>query len=311
PQPLPIPDHPAVLVDVQPNGGQLAVNFRLFKIEGLYGLEANCSADPNVLGGLTRADGDGFNASNSFFIDQGFNATSGAWLVAASRLLPAEPIAGDLTAFSLGYTLKNSGDPKLNCTLRAVDRNGRDLIVEVINGTVAPLQPAAVVQPDLMQPPVEMPVILVPGEAQFSSVAGVVTYANPTDNTGINVELMGGDYEVLAQIVTSVNGAYQFTDVPAGAYYLRASAPGHLQVLKTILVDGNSPVVDLSTDTLIAGDTDNNGVVDITDASFIGANFNLQAPPAPLEIDLNRDNLVNIGDLVLVGTNFGATSPGQ
>lgn len=311
PIPQPIPDHPAVVIDVQPNGNQIAVNFRLFKMQGLYGLEANCATDPNILGGLTRADGAGFNASNSFFIDQGFNAANGSWIVAASRLLPAEPIQGDMIAFSLGYTLKATGNPNLSCTMRAVDRNGRDLVVEVINGAMATTQPVNVLDEDLIQPPVESPVILVPAETQLSNVAGVVTYPNPTDNTGISVELMGGDYVVLASVITEANGAYQFTDVPAGGYYLRASAPGHLAVMKPILVDGNSPVVDLSTDTLIAGDTDNNGIVDLLDASFIGANFNLQAPPAPLEIDLNRDNLVNIGDLVLVGTNFGASTPGQ
>lgn len=303
-----IPDHPAVVVDSQLNGAQLNVNFKLYKISGLYGMEMRCSVDPNVLTGLARADGDGFNAGNSFFIDQGFNASTGEWVIATSRLLPAEPIVGDLTAFSLAFTVKNAGNTAVNCAVNSVDRNGFDLPLDVINGTASnPQQPS--VQPNFMDPPVE--IIVVPDAAELSAISGVVTYQSGTDSSGIDVALMGGDNSVLAQVTTGANGSYLFNAVPAGAYYLQASAPGHITMLRTVLVDGNEPVVDLSVDTLVAGDTDNNGTVDILDASFIGANFNLQSPPAPLEVDLNHDNQINIGDLVLVGTNFGAVSAGQ
>ncbi len=55
----------------------------------------------------------------------------------------------------------------------------------------------------------------------------------------------------------------------------------------------------------MAGDIDNNGVIDLADASLIGANYRVQVPPAPAQADLDHDGFVNLVDLVLVGKNFG------
>ena len=46
-----------------------------------------------------------------------------------------------------------------------------------------------------------------------------------------------------------------------------------------------------------------------SDASLVGSNFGVNAPPAPGAADLNIDKVVNIRDLVLVGGNYGKTGP--
>ncbi|MBL8162333.1 MAG: endo-1,4-beta-xylanase [Anaerolineae bacterium] len=306
PTPIGQPTQPSIVVEYLPDPAatnRLRVNFRAYNVQGLYGIETRCATPAGILQGISRADGDGFNSSNSFYIDQGFNASSGEWVIAASRLMPAAPISGNSLAYSLTYQLVGSGTPSVNCAVRAVDRNGRDLGLPVVNGTLSGSTPSVV------EPPVINPPVLIEMPEQFSTIAGVVSYQNRQDNSGISVELLSTDYTPLAQVTTTATGVYQFTDVPSGAYIVRASAPGHLGVLRTVQIAGDGEIIDLDTDTLVAGDTDNNGRIDLLDASFIGANFNLQAPPAPAMVDLNFDNQINIGDLVLVGTNFGMIMP--
>ena len=72
-------------------------------------------------------------------------------------------------------------------------------------------------------------------------------------------------------------------------------------------VSSGAATVTTGTTTLRAGDTDQNGAIDLQDAALIGANFGITVPPAPSETDLNGDGVVNISDLVLVGGNFGLT----
>ncbi|MBT9137342.1 MAG: hypothetical protein DDT34_02432 [Firmicutes bacterium] len=55
--------------------------------------------------------------------------------------------------------------------------------------------------------------------------------------------------------------------------------------------------------TLLGGDADYNGDVDVTDLAQIAAHFNTQDAAA----DINDSGLVDIFDLVLAGRNFGKT----
>jgi hypothetical protein len=149
-------------------------------------------------------------------------------------------------------------------------------------------------------PPTPQPTAGAPG-----TISGSFVYQNSPDNAGITVALLSQGTPV-TQVVTGANGAYQFINVPAGSYTVRATAPQHLTYTQDVTVSGQ-PVA-IQPVTLMAGDTDNNGTIDVTDASFVGANYSMAAPPAPSTVDLNRDQQVNISDLVLVGGNIGRTS---
>jgi hypothetical protein len=59
--------------------------------------------------------------------------------------------------------------------------------------------------------------------------------------------------------------------------------------------------------TLLSGDISDDNLVDITDATAVGASFGLTG--AEIAADLNRDNLVDIFDIVLVSLNFGQSGP--
>jgi hypothetical protein len=291
---------PRVLVDVQsPDASTVQVTFKLAQVQNLYGIETRCAVDPLVLAGTTRADGDGFNQGNSLFVDQGYNATSGEWLIAATRMRPHEPIAGDLNAFSLNYTVQQPGESNVNCTIQGVDPAGAALPLTVVNGTYVQTLPD-----DLASFTLEAPDLQI-DPTRPSTVAGNVAMQNAPDNSGIVVQLLQAG-NVYAQTNAQVNGSFTFSEVPMGSYVLYASAPNHVGLLRNVLVKEDGKLVDLGQNLLLAGDTDGNGTVDVVDASFVGANYNLQSPPAPLSVDLNSDDVVNVGDLVLVGSNFGA-----
>jgi hypothetical protein len=58
--------------------------------------------------------------------------------------------------------------------------------------------------------------------------------------------------------------------------------------------------------TLLAGDIDNNNVIDQFDALTIGMNYNLASPAAA---DLNDDGIVNVLDLELLARSYRKTGP--
>jgi hypothetical protein len=328
------PTTPTVRVDLSTTsanaGERVEATLKLFNVSNLYGLQAQCTTDPSVLVGADAAAGDAFPANSSFFVNNQFKTDTGAWTVGASLLQPAAPIAGNMTAFKLGYTVHNGGGSAVNCSVLGVDANGQEIPLQVINGmyvgngtaptmtvpgvtntptVVAPT--ATTPAPTMTTPPteptatVETPMETPPPTA-LSTIAGTAKYQNRPDQAGISVQLLNGTTP-LVSLMTNANGTFSFTDVPAGNYILEASASGHLKFSAPVAVQADGQTVDVGTITLLAGDTDNNGTVNLADASMIGANFGFSAPPAPTEADLNVDAVVNVRDLVLVGGNFGKT----
>jgi hypothetical protein len=62
----------------------------------------------------------------------------------------------------------------------------------------------------------------------------------------------------------------------------------------------------MPTITLLAGDIDNNEVIDQLDALTIGMSYNTSTPTAA---DLNNDATINVLDLELLAQNYRKTGP--
>jgi hypothetical protein len=319
--PSPEPTGPAVVIEVNPTvanmGEPVEVTLRLVNVTDVYGLQSDCSVNPAVLLGSDISEGDGFTSTNSFYVNSGYVIAEGTWLVAASRLKPNGPISGNAIAYSLNYVVQNPGSTDVNCAVLAVDGNGNAIPLEVINGTYDGSSPTPepteetpvpteetppVPTEETPPPPTETPEVTPAG-----SITGLVAYQNAPDNAGIQVSLLVNNAPS-NQLVTGADGAFSFADVAAGSYVIQVKGPQHLLVTVPVTVDASGQAVDLGTIELVAGDTDDDGDVDITDATFIGSNFDNPVPPAPSSADLNHDLSVNISDLVLVGSNFGQTS---
>ncbi|MBI2304460.1 MAG: carboxypeptidase regulatory-like domain-containing protein [Chloroflexi bacterium] len=99
------------------------------------------------------------------------------------------------------------------------------------------------------------------------------------------------------------NGGY-FLFVPTGTYTVTIAMPGYLSAQRAAAVGTGLPGL-----RLLGGDGDRDNDVDIFDLVLAGANYSLPVPPGDSRADINGDGVVNIYDLVLVGTNFGRSGP--
>jgi hypothetical protein len=67
-----------------------------------------------------------------------------------------------------------------------------------------------------------------------------------------------------------------------------------------------APGTILATVNLLNGDLNDDGTINITDATTVGVSFGLTGPG--LLADLNQDSLVDIFDIIIVSRNFGQSS---
>ncbi|HEX2905480.1 MAG TPA: hypothetical protein VHO69_01365 [Phototrophicaceae bacterium] len=315
-------EEPGLIVNVNPTSGaagtEVQIQLGLVNVTDLYGLQVVCQVDPAVLKGLALVDGEGFNHTNSFFVDQGYTAADGTWQIAVSRLRPAPALVGNSLAFTLKYQALSANGTAVNCTGMGANSDGYQLPLKIVagqfNGQATPIGPTQVptiiptntpVEPTkLPETPVIAPT-LPPGS--LGVIMGQVKYPGRDDFDNIHVVLVL-DQTPLVEVVTGPDGRYSFTDVPTGSYQLQLSAQLSLTVQKLVVLDQPTQVVDLGQIILPLGDTDSNGTVDLVDAAFIGVNFGLQGDTVT-NADLNADQLIDIQDLVLLGKSFGLTSP--
>jgi hypothetical protein len=306
-----VPVGPTMRIDVTPwvaNPGQnVNVALSFVNVTEVYGLQVECSVDPLVLTGISLGEGDTFTSANSLLVDRGYN-TTGSWLFAASRMSPHPAVSGNGVAFNLTYQVQSAGSSSIDCSATAVDRDGRELLLTVVDGSYnmsrPPSNPQATPISVTPTPPVVNPTP-VPTTSSLSTISGLVVYQSQSSNEGIRIQLLQ-ESAVIGEAVTNPDGSYQFTDVPVGSYNVQATAPQHLTIVRNIQLGDLS--LNLGTDTLMAGDVDDNSVIDIVDAGLIGANFGLEGGLFPSG-DLNRDSTIDISDLVLVGSNFGLAGP--
>jgi hypothetical protein len=303
-------------------GETVSVTLNLEGVSNVYGMEAICSVNPAVLTGTGYTGGEGFNEGTSFIVMQPFNGADGSWRIAASRLRPNAAITGSASVFALNYTVAGLGETPIQCAVKLVDPYGWDTPLPVAmasfstSATLTPVIPPTetpVVVPPTATPEPTLPpeptatVVPSPTPGGASVLSGIANYPGRNDHSGIQVGLYTLE-GLLVGVITTPTGAYQFTDVPVGVYYVRLSAPQSLLLEYVVIVETSGSVTDLGINTLVMGDTDSNGSVDLLDAAFIGANYGVDGALVP-NGDLNRDSVINISDLVLVGSSFGMTSP--
>jgi hypothetical protein len=105
---------------------------------------------------------------------------------------------------------------------------------------------------------------------------------------------------------TDANGNFSIADVTSGAHSsITADAPGFLPAVCTAPLI-TAPETILAPITLVNGDLNDDGTINITDATTVGVSFGLTGPGLPA--DLNQDGLVDILDIIIVSHNFGQSS---
>jgi hypothetical protein len=113
----------------------------------------------------------------------------------------------------------------------------------------------------------------------------------------ITVNELDSDDTVISETVVGQSLQIELDPARNSALHLVISAPGHLVCIVTEYGD---QVI-----TLRAGDVNNDGRIDIRDATIVSA---ATTETELDEADLNHDNVVNVYDLILIGRNYGLSS---
>ncbi|MBZ0297681.1 MAG: DUF5060 domain-containing protein [Anaerolineae bacterium] len=333
PTPVLQPIGPTVAIEITPHGmnvgDSIDVAFRLVNVMDLYGLQTECTVSPGSLVASGFAEGDLFNSSNSLLVGnraEAFNASTGQWLAAATRTSPNPAITGDGIAYTLRYSIQTASNIAFNCSAFGVNANGVRMPLAVVSTSSVPelvaTPEATAVSPETQTPvptlaytetppPAAAQEVVIPTSTVMmaGTLSGLAVYQNRPDNAGITVELFDESQKMVAQTVTSVEGAYSFNMVTSGTYALRYMAQQHVTLVQVVVVETDEQSLDLGQVILRAGDVNDDGIVDLVDASFVGANYGQDVMPEIAYVDLNGDGLINVGDLAMVGGNYGITGP--
>lgn len=144
--------------------------------------------------------------------------------------------------------------------------------------------------------PVESPT---PTPLPDGTVTGQVLASKP-----VTVILYSADNSLAGSTNANPDGTFTL-QAPAGTYTSFATASGFLSAWGPVTITGGAAST-MPTISLLAGDIDNNNVIDQFDAMTIGMSYNSANPVAA---DLNSDGVINVLDLELLARNYRDTGP--
>jgi len=155
------------------------------------------------------------------------------------------------------------------------------------------------------EPPVDTPT---PGNSPTPTVTPIPGTGTITGRVlagkPVTLDLLDAGSSPVATVVANGDGTFSLT-APAGTYNIVAHAPGFLSAMGPVTVTNGNPST-LPDVLLLAGDIDNNSMIDQFDALTIGMNYNTALPSAA---DLNNDGTINVLDLELLARNYRSTGP--
>ena len=119
----------------------------------------------------------------------------------------------------------------------------------------------------------------------------------------VTVSLYDATNTLVISVTANMNGTFSL-NAQAGTYTVRTTASGFLSSQGSVTLTAGGGT--MPTISLLAGDIDNNNVIDQFDALTIGMSYNTATPTAA---DLNNDGLINVLDLELLAKNYRKTGP--
>lgn len=160
-------------------------------------------------------------------------------------------------------------------------------------GTSTPVQTAT---PTFTATPIESPT---PTPLPDGTLGGQVLASKP-----VTVSLYKADSTLAASVTANADGTFTL-QAPVGTYTVIATASGFLSAQGSVTI-GSGALSTLPVVSLLAGDIDNNNVIDQFDALTVGMSYNTATPAAA---DLNNDGVINVLDLELLARNYRDTGP--
>lgn len=242
-----------------------SVNLSNVPASGYTSAEFVCTYDPAFLevSGITDAD---LFGTDAVMIVNG--PANGSFLVAIAGSNGDKAITSG-PAFTFSAKALQQGQASVTCTARV---SAGDQVLTTIASTPGNLT------------------ITVP----MGTLAGDVNASKP-----VTVNVYKADSSLAGTVAANPDGTFTLSLAP-GTYTAIASAEGFLDAQGApVITSGNTTT--LSTISLLAGDIDNNDVIDQFDALTIGMGYNTGVPAAA---DLNNDGTINVLDLELLAANY-------
>lgn len=241
------------------------VNLNNVPVGGYTSAEFTCTYDASFVEVSGIADAGLFGA-NAVMIVNG--PANGSFLVAIAGSNGNKATTSG-AAFTFNVKALQQGQTSITCAARV---STGDQTLETITSTPASLT------------------ITVPQ----GTLAGQVNASKP-----VTVSVYNADDSLAGSVVANADGTFTLTLAP-GTYTAIATAEGFLDAQGApTITSGNTTT--LSTISLLAGDIDNNNVIDQFDALTIGMSYNTASPAAA---DLNNDGTINVLDLELLAANY-------
>ena len=247
----------------------------------LYGLQVVCRVDPAVLAWQEAQFEDFFSAP--LIGAKNMDVEAGIWMGADSQKNPAPALSGNGRFVTMTFEALAPGTSSIDCEPLASDRDGFELPITSVGNmiTVSGVVP-------------ESP----------RAIAGVVEYQGRSSHDNIWITAVS---QVERSTQTTSDGHFEIDNLEGSDFVVRADADLYLPSCTTASAE-TGQMTDLPLALLVGGDTDDDDVIKINDATLIGSNFGLSSSTIPamnVKADINGDGQVNIQDLAILGGNFG------
>ena len=263
-------------------GQTFTVNARLESIIDLYGFETTIRFDPALLevvdadpgtSGVQVKRGDWLPGAAHTVVNTVDNG-AGRIDFAATLVSPTPPLNGSGNIVSIPFRAKAAGStPVAYHALKLVNSSAQIIPITRSDGSVT-----------------------VTGNQ--ATLTGQVLLEGRADHSGTIVQLDGG-----TTVTTGADGRYSFSTT-GGSHSIKFTRDSYLWKSVTVTAVAGSTTT-VPTVTLLAGDINGDGVIDILDLSVVGSQFG-SSSPSPAAADVNGDGIVDIVDFVLLAKNFGA-----
>lgn len=276
------------------SGGSTTVYINLSTVANLYGYQFEVNYDATRVNAVGAFVNSFFDTASPAFIPSGWNATcaSGVCRFAASHVDPQVAVSGSGRLASITFTGVAPGTVSLTFSADILSDQDANVIAHTVGtGTLT-----------------------VYGFATVSGQVRLQGRATPIDSGIVTLTDLDGNFAPFTVNFDAATGNFTANNVPVmpsgSNYQIDAAHSLYLGNRLTHLLNSGE-VYSAATTTLKGGDANNDGMITVHDLACVGGAFGL--PPAVCgstgSSDITHDNMTNILDLVLVGSNYGRNTP--
>ncbi|MGA2488900.1 MAG: hypothetical protein ABSF99_01760 [Anaerolineales bacterium] len=285
---------PAAINPAFCTGESTTVTINFPEVVNLFGYQFIVHYDPTLVEASAAFTNAFFDTRTNASIpaDWAASCTNGVCKFAVSKVEPGTPVSGSGTVAQIQLNGTNSGS--FDLTISDDIMTDRDSLA--INHGKSSLR------------------LTVCGYASVSGTVSLQGRTAPVNSGKVTLTDLEGIFGPYTTTFNSSTGAFTFNNIKvmsAGSTYQFEATHGLYLRNRTTHILHALDNYSVSPTRLLGGDTNNDGLIDISDLTCIGGSFG--SAPVVCGIagssDINADGSVNILDLVLPGSNYGLTSP--